>query len=471
MGNAAFLAQQIALVQRAVGRPFDSVDPAINADATNNVAAVLDSYGLADIRNLRYYENQSLGVMFFFDIASGKVISNPVTLDQIWSSDPKVQKLVGYYRARFDTYWIYCVVREGFPIFYAAKYHNENEWQTAFHVIAGLVAIGVTAGFAGLAVEIGSAVLGPEMAASYPALAQGIGNAAIGTALNGGDVQSAVVGAVSGGLGGAAGGFVASATDSAIIGAAAGAATKAAITGGDIESAALQSLAYSGVNAAGGFVSSQLSTPTVTPMDDSDLYGDFSSFIDDSTAPLDYHDPVYSDDSATPNYATDGYHDPVWSVNGSPEGASLAMPGVTSPPAGPTGIVATGSDGSSLTQLALMGLKLLTSWNQAGQPAVRTANVSTRPNANGTLTNLATGQTVTMPKGTPYLLPNGSLVTNNGDGTYTTVSATGQVSTTAYVGTTIFGGMGGALGSIPPVVLWGGAALLLVALTGSRRSA
>lgn len=468
--SADFLAQQIALVQRAIGRPFDSVDPSLNDEITRNVAAVLDSYGVQDVRNLHYVENQALDVMFFFDVTTGKTIPNPVTATMRWDGDPKAQKLVGYFVARFDTYWIYCVVREGFPIFYAAKYHNENEWQTAFHAIAGLVAIGVSAGFAGLAMEIGSAVIGGEAAAAYPAVAQGIGQAAISTALNGGNVQGAVVSAVSGGLGGGMGGLVTTATDSAIAGSVAAAATTAAIRGGNIESAALQSLAANGINSASGIFSSSGSTS----MDDGTdvLTVDYSAPLTDPTgANAGYFDPTYYGmDNSVPDYTgASGYHDPVWSVNGSSEGATLPMPGATSPPPGPNGVVATGSDGSSLTSLALTALKLVQGWNAAGQPPIRTANAVTRPNANGTITNLSTGQTVQMPRGTPYLLPNGTLVTNNGDGTYTTVSSNGTTSTTAYVGTTILGGLGG-LSSIPPIVLFGGAALALILLTGSRRN-
>lgn len=469
LAAAPFLADQIRLIQRAIGQPFDP-DPTFNDDVTGVVATSLAQQGVADVRHLRYYENAAADLAFFYDGSTGALLVNPMTGDRVTydanvASDPQVHRLIGYYHGRFDDYWVYCYVNNGYPTFVARRVKQANQWQVAFHQATMLASIAIGAGFAGLATELGTAVLGADTAAAFPALADGIGNVCINTALNGGNVQSAVVGAVSGGVGGAVGGAVVSATDSTIAGAAAAAATRAAISGGNIESAALQSLVRSGVQSGANI----LTTSSSSMIGDSTSDPTYSTAVDGGdptgmTQTIDYSGGVY-DPSAVipPDYAGTpaDYHDPTWSVDGSSEGATLPMPGVTSAPPGPSGVIATGADGSSLTSLAMTGLKLLQSWSGAGQPAIRTANASTRPNANGTLTNLQTGAVVQMPKGSPYLLPNGSLVTNNGDGTYTTITSSGGVSTTAYQGTSIHGGIAG----LSPMLLLGGAAVALLLLS------
>lgn len=465
-GNAAFLARQIGLLQAAIKRPFDG-DAALNAQLVSQLAAYLDGQGITDVRHLRYMDNGE-GV-FYYDSWTGNLLPSPVYGNDVVKArgDSTAAKMLWVGQTKdFDQPVFVAFDSTGtLPIFYSVPRARRADWADIFTNVAVLAGVVITVAFPALAAEIGSAVLGPETAAAYPALAQGIGQAAISSTLNGGDVQAGVAGALASGLGAGVGGSVTSATDSAIIGSAASAATKAAIVGGDIEKAALSSLVANGVASGADLVSTSIGAP----MPDDTLSVDYS-------AP-DYgtqygSDPVWSD-QGSPTEGVGGeidagnfYHDPVWSANGTPEGAVVPTPSVTTPPAGPSGVL-TSVNGASLTQLAMTGLKLVSSWNGAGQPAIRTSNAQVRANPNGTLTNLATGATVAMAVGTPYLTADNSLVTNNGDGSYTVVSSSGQISTGHY--TSALGSINiPGLGAVSPVVLFGGAALLLLLLTQKK---
>lgn len=429
------LARQVGIIQAAIKAPF-SAYPDENASIIAGLAAFLESKGTTDVRNLRWFTNEAANLEFFFDIATQHVYPdfNYGTV-QSFSSNPYLSKTIYYQDGKFAQFFIHCAfTSDGFPVFYANQIKHGNPWVDAFQGIAMIAGVAIAFAFPVLATTIGQAIMGAELAAAYPAVATGLGQVCVNTALNGGDVQSAVVGAMSGGVGGGVGGLVASATDSAIIGAAAGAVTKTAIVGGNIEQAAIQSLVSSGIQSV-----AQL--PTFSGAQDmklGDTTGDGG--LDTYWMPADVAPildvPVYTDtpdlgsDYGGFDYETQGYHDPVWSVNGGPEGATVLAPGATTPPAGPSGVV-TSVNGSNLTQLALTAIKAVSSWNQAGQPAIRTSNATVRANPDGTLTQ-ASGATTRMPTGTPYLTANNSLVTNNGDGTFTTVSANGAITTQLY---------------------------------------
>jgi hypothetical protein len=120
--------------------------------------------------------------------------------------------------------------------------------QASLNFMRGITFVGgflaVAAGLPGI---IGNAVLGAELAASYPALSTAIGQVATRTVLTGGDVEKAVSGAAASLVGAEFGGFVGEAVDSAAIGAGTAAATTAALQGGDPRRAVLQSVATSGV--------------------------------------------------------------------------------------------------------------------------------------------------------------------------------------------------------------------------------
>jgi hypothetical protein len=106
--------------------------------------------------------------------------------------------------------------------------------------------VGFVLAFSGIGAAIGSAVLGAQTAAAYPALANAIGQVSIRTVLTGGDVEGAVKSAATGFVGGEFGDFVGRALDSEVIGYAASAATDAALQGEDARTAVLTSLVTKG---------------------------------------------------------------------------------------------------------------------------------------------------------------------------------------------------------------------------------
>lgn len=120
------------------------------------------------------------------------------------------------------------------------KKPGRSPWQGVVF-IAGFVATAM-----GLPAIIGEAVLGAELAATYPAAANAVGTVATRTVLTGGDVESAVRSAATGFVGAEFGDFAGQVVDSPAIGAAAGAATTAALSGGDPRAAALQAFLKQG---------------------------------------------------------------------------------------------------------------------------------------------------------------------------------------------------------------------------------
>ncbi len=128
----------------------------------------------------------------------------------------------------------------GAPIFFLTNY-QEVPWWKPFVPMVGFVLA-----FSGIGAAIGSAVLGAQTAAAYPALANAIGQVSIRTVLTGGDVEGAVKSAATGFVGGEFGDFVGRALDSEVIGYAASAATDAALQGEDARTAVLTSLVTKG---------------------------------------------------------------------------------------------------------------------------------------------------------------------------------------------------------------------------------
>lgn len=96
----------------------------------------------------------------------------------------------------------------------------------------------------------------------------------------------------------------------------------------------------------------------------------------------------------------------------------------------------------NLTDLAIAAIRVHQAYQVANRPPVQPAVQTTRAGAaqtarpDGTLATVeqTTGRTVVTrpPVGVPYELPGGGAVINNGNGTYTTVSATGETVTRSY---------------------------------------
>ena len=108
----------------------------------------------------------------------------------------------------------------------------------------------------GVGQAIGAAAFSAVGATVSPAVAAAVGNVAISTALNGGDIERSVVSALAGGLGSAAGGFAGAALDSAAIGKIVSTLTTTAATGGDIKAALLSTVAQTGVSKMSDWFSS-----------------------------------------------------------------------------------------------------------------------------------------------------------------------------------------------------------------------
>jgi hypothetical protein len=142
------------------------------------------------------------------------------------------------------TAWMEWVDPPGAPVvtLHRRRKRGGLNFMRGITLVGGFLAVA-----AGLPAIIGEAVLGAEVAASYPSAAKALGTVATKTVLTGGDVESAVRSAATGLVGSEFGVLVNRAVDSEVIGAATAAATTAALQGGDPRRAVLQSVATSGV--------------------------------------------------------------------------------------------------------------------------------------------------------------------------------------------------------------------------------
>jgi hypothetical protein len=306
---------------------------------------------------------------------------------------------------------------------------------------------GASAGFLAsapnLAASIGNAVLGPELAAAYPQLVTVVGQTAVNTVFNGGDVAKAVKSAASSFIGANVGGAVAATSGLDAVGRAAGAATSAALQGGDIKAAAamtlLQSGFKSGAQAMDDFFSDgssgldPIEYDFTTDAAGSTLFDGSVSYGDAGSTPAGgFPDSEVID----PSVADVGIFDSVGDIHFDTNSGTVASGG---------GVVDTGNGLGSLgnlTNLALSALKVYQTWNAAGKPALATPGVKHNPNGStttptkgGLLVNTSAGgrtSTSTMPVGKPYVFADGTIVTNNGDGSFTTIHSDGSSSTSAY---------------------------------------
>jgi hypothetical protein len=135
---------------------------------------------------------------------------------------------------------------------------------------------------------------------------------------------------------------------------------------------------------------------------------------------------------------------------------------------------------SGISNTAIALLRVNQAYRAAGSPSIQPATRTTVSGANQTVradgtiitTDPMTGATTVnrAPVGVPYVLPNGSVVTNNGDGTYTTITTSGARTSQYAPITSSAGSIGGVLtGStmVPGVPNWaivGGGAVALALL-------
>ena len=477
--NQLKLTAQIQTVSALLKLPFCTYNAFTIVDSLQKLVAYLDAAGTTDIRNLRHYSGG--GLSFYFDVVTGYMYPNsnggvsasgaPTLTTQgagdASGSSPAVltpgaaaisNLFTSIGNGRYG-YWFYCEFsQEGIPVFVCDVQDIGSPWLT---YRAGLEYIGstVVSAFIGpIAQSIGSAVLGADTAAAYPALSQAVGNAAVNTALNGGDIKAGVAAAIGGSAGLAVGVQVSAVTTDAV-GSAAAAATTALINGQGVVAAGLTSLIKSGITAAVSAAvaptipATQVSTG-VTPMDPTLI--DTSGLTLSTGTDPNALDPTLSD----PTAATSTDLPSVLNTPPNPFDFSSVPNNPLSPPASVAGSSTLSNQdplsaaaGGIITALAAGAVKALLPALGITVPNATTQTV----NANGTITTRNANGTVTttqIPAGQAYPLPTGGVVTNNGNGTYTTVLPNGTSTTTSYT----------AASSSSTLLLVGAAVLALVLL-------
>ena len=340
--------------------------------------------------------------------------------------------------------------------------------------IAPLIALGLNFALPGAGALLGEAIFG-ELAATLPALSAAVGDIAIQTALNGGNIESAVKGVVVGAVGGFAGENVGVALDSAVIGRAAASATSALVGGGDLRKAVLTSLVSSGVNSVGDSKMPRLSNATDVfvsdiPLDDSsgasDSYSiDFPSSADDAI----FNQGVL--DQLPVMRPSDVYTGGDYGQLPMTPGDIFGGGGGSVPPLSPT--QQTNATEQLLSIVATAG-RMAIAWNAAGRQPVRLPGAqynggTVTASSDGTITTMrgSQRQNTVPPVGQVFTTAQGELINNNGDGTYNIVGLNGSVQTRNYRKTATPKSQSGAsfqFSAIPPMAWAAGAALLIAAL-------
>lgn len=383
----------------------------------------------------------------------------------------------------------------------AVPYYKAGSW-VSFRDADLIPIASVALSFVGgpLTQMIGNAVLSPALVAAYPALPGVVGATALNTALNGGDLGAALQSAVLSTVGAQAGALATDATGIKALGAATSAATTAALRGGDVGTAVAQSLLQYGVknvdfsdlfDGAADFLGNPFgwgADPQLQPIDSFNVTADPNIGPQLPEAGFELPGPVQPAtwdlvdwNAPSPGDFTTDASD--WAADapqfGGGSDVSIWPTANTPAPASSSGwdfgdIVA------DLTTAAMAAIKINQAYQASKLPQPRTAvqsgNVVRTPNADGTLTvrNVQTGQqALTRPEvGTPYVLPDGRTIINNGNGTYTLIGRDGSQQVRQYPAQlpAVPGGGGFSMGSIPPAYLIAGAvgvgALVLLA---SRR--
>ena len=486
--NQLKLAQQIQTVSALLKLPFCTFNAFTITDSLQKLCAYLDAAGTTDIRNLDHY--RGAGLDFFFDVVTGHMYPNAiggqaatgaatltntgpagdanssaaVAVTNATVTDANSNLFADIGNGRYG-YWYYCVfTSEGIPAFVCDVQDIGTPWLS---YRAGLEYIGSTvlsAFIAPVGQSIGAAVLGSDTAAAYPALSQAVGNAAVNTALNGGNVQQGVIAAVGGSAGAAVGVQVSDVTCQAI-GAAAQSVTTALITGQSAVAAGLTALLKSGITAA---VSAAASPPvSQSPAQPIGVQTMDPTLIDTSGLTLSTGfdpnalNPTLADNTTDPTAAASTDLPSVLNTPPNPFDFSSTPNNPLSPPSS----VANSSTLSNQDPLSAAAGGIITALAAGAVKALLPALGVTVPatsqtvNANGTITTRNANGTVTttqIPPGAAYPLPSGGVVTNNGNGTYTTVLPNGTSSTTSYSAT--------ATASSSTLLLVGAAVLALVLL-------
>lgn len=405
---------------------------------------------------------------FFYDRSRGVPLKflNDIA-DEYPAGDPEFA-IIDYDCDRNIVYLHF--TNDGYPIFWMRSLDRCGSFWGG--LLEGLKAMGPVVGvalmvfFPAAAASMGSAVLGAGTAAAYPALASAVGNAVISTALNGGDVKAGVIGAASGYLGTAAGATVQAATDSGALAAASQAAVQSlarGVRGGDLSASIAQSLAMYGV--------AQIQPVPSSPVDSganmigfSDARFDYYNTPDTSPAlsfTNDTYDPGLQNFGDVTGFNPISSFDPfgtsaplsfdltsaasasnVWGVNFNLPGGASAQPA----PAAQGG-----AQGATGWDVALAALRVL--------PVFAGKTIPPPTVAPRTVTGAVDPRT--LPVGQPAQMPDGRIIVNNGNGSYSVIDGTGRATTTPMPGSAAspssLGVSGGTL-----TLIAGGAALFFM---------
>lgn len=441
-----------------------SPDPALEQDVLNGIANFFVSQGMTNLMHCSK-----------FSTLAASIGAPTLGLDYIVNTDTGARLNLDY---RYDfpkDYQIYALdvqfTADNIPIV-VPKYRVIQTgglisgFLQALGPLAPVISIFIAVFIPGLGLAIGEEIMGLELAAIAPAFTQAIGSLCINAVLSGGDIKDAIKNTALSYVGAQIAAPVAQgiqdATNSGLLGNVAQAATLTAISGGDIKTAVAGSLLQTGASNIGAYIQ-QSQAPAVAPavtqgapkMDASTFVGpiDTSTFvgpIDTSTAPgagvnIDLTPVNFTGIDFGTNPNLPDFTNPT-------DLAAIAAGGGATADSAPAQVAGTGSADASgvnwnqvvnnVSQVAIAALKVNAAFQSAGKPTVRVASQVTNANgtvstvnADGTVTTRARNgvtSTVPLPVGSPFVLPNGSMVVNNGDGTYSTIAANGQQTTSRY---------------------------------------
>lgn len=311
--------------------------------------------------------------------------------------------------------------------------------------------------------ELGAAIMGDTFAAAYPGFTAAIGNTALSTAMNGGNIAQAVKGVALGAAGGVAGGAVESITVSQTgletLGKVANAATGALIQGGNIDRAVAVSLLQSGAKMGDEY--QYVANSDIAGIDPEFVFdppGTYQPEIVD-LAPIDYTMPPGVKLFPTPEISS-----PI------PKNSEFSA----------TSII------NTVSQAALTALGVIRAYKAVNSPAVNQTARAVTPNgsvvvatSDGYIKTRAPNGAVTVsqvPIGSPQSTVDGTLIVNNGDGTFTKILASGATEIVRY-GNAPAGSSGGSLFgqsvnvagmSVSPVMLIAGGLGLFLLLKKGR---
>jgi len=444
---------------------YDYGNSSLDPWLTSELVRLLDSQGITDIRNIQQFDGpvqiwtqegtQWVYTSYFYDALTARPITG------IGGNDANDQtKKDVFASTRNDDYIFTYHVRYGgntpyFVISVAPVPKSTSFAQAISETLAPMlpvIMIGLNIFAPGFASAIGQSIFGTLGVTAPTALATALGNVAISTATNGGDIESAIKGSMIGALGAQAGmltgGWAQTATGSDWIAKAASAATSAIVTGGDITTAVLNTAIPAGAKAMGDFYETSQNadiygSPVGTSPEDL-ITQDFNFHVGEDSYPFETGqymytmgaDPLAMSGEPYPSY--DPVTDPIpFDDSGL---VPVDIPIYTDTPqvivAETTGgQTSVGNVLASLTQLAIAAIKINAAYQQAGNPGIRVsgqtaAGQTVIASKNGTVA--VNGRTQIPPRGVPYVTPDGGIITNNGDGTYTLIDQNGISATNRY---------------------------------------